>query len=758
VKIPIADARAKVRREHVERTAQVYIRQSSLHQVEHNLESGRMQYELVEAAEKAGWTKDRIVVVDEDQGKSSSAPNARSGFAQLVAAVARGEVGMVIGREVSRLARNSPDWANLLFLCRFTDTLIADESGVYDPADSADRMVLGIRGQVAEMELDTSIQRMIDARWHKARRGEFITLPPAGYEIDDLGQLVITSDEAVANAIRNVFAKFDALGSARQVYVWWREQELPYPVRRKEYRSRPVVWVKPKYEMIKRTLRHPIYAGVYVFGRSQTIRRVETHDPPKLSVRRVRREDPPVLIKDHHAAYVSFEKFQEIQGRIGNNQAMNQKGDESHRGAAREGRALLQGLARCGRCGRRMFVAYGGRRPGKVGGTLQYICRAEDGQSAAKNCQTVGGKRIDRAVVQAFLEATAPAGTDAAMLVEEQSEREKKAIERSWQLQIEKAEYEAQRAERQFNAVEPENRVVVRELERRWNARLVELEAIRAQAQTKREDWRPLTELEIELARRLGNDLPALWDAATTTDRDRKRLLRALIDEVQLRMEEKRYFVRIIWKGGATTDREVPRLPRGVEQSTPEETTELVRKLATEFDDAQIARILNKQGRRGASGRPFTREAVRSIRRAHEIPRPAPRPARDPHDGPFTADEAAAELGVSMSTVHRWLQEGVLAGSQATVGAPWRIVLSEDVRRRLSNGDAPDGWVGLGEAARRLGLSKPHVIYLVKTGKLKAMRTKVGKRQCWRIDVSSADCGVQADLFDQTKNDQVEEA
>jgi len=234
--------------------------------------------------------------------------------------------------------------------------------------------------------------------------------------------------------------------------------------------------------------------------------------------------------------------------------------------------------------------------------------------------------------------------------------------------------------------------------------------------------------------------------------------LRCLIEEVQLRTEPERYLVRIVWKGGEVTDREVRRPAKGAWHRTPEENVELVRKLACEFDDAQIARILNKQGRRGGSGNPFTQEAVRCIRRHYDIPRCEQRPARDPHEGPFTADEAANELGVAMSTVHRWLRDGVLVGTQATAGAPWRIVLTNDVRRRLSAGDAPVGWVTLGSAARRLGLSKSHVAYLVKSGKLKARRTRVGKRQCWIIDVSSVDCGPQKSLFDPMTNDQGGEA
>lgn len=754
MKVPLADARAKILPHHLERWAYLYVRQSSPYQVEHHREGGRRQYDLVAWAEGIGWSKERIRILDEDQGHSSSTPQTRSGFGELVTAVGRGEVGMVIGLEISRLARNSPDWANLMYLCRWTETLIADETGVYDPARPTDRMVLGLRGQMSELELDTSIHRMTEARWSKARRGELVTTLPAGYELGDEDRVVLTSDEKIASAIRTVFSKFDELGSARQVSVFWQDQGLLFPARRKELPSHPVVWVKPRSTRIAEVLHHPIYAGAYVFGRSETVRRVEAGSPARVVVRRVKRDEWPVLIRDHHEAYITFEKFLDNQKRLAGNRKSQ---GEMSSGAVREGRALLQGLVRCGRCGRRMYATYGGRRPGRWKGSIIYQCFLE-GDRNKVHCQTVAGKRVDEAVVEVFLAATEPAGVEAAALAAKQLEEDSSQLERLWRLEVEKAEYEAQRAERQYNAVEPENRVVARELERRWNQRLVEFEEARRKAEQKSAEHRPLTQSELEAAGRLGEDLSAVWHAATTTDRDRKRLLRCLIEEVQLRVEPDRYLVRIVWKGGEVTGREVPRLARGADHRTPEGTVELVSKLAREFDDAQIARILNKQGRRSGSGKPFTQEAVRCIRRSHDIPKCPRRPASDPRDGPFTADEAARELGVAMNTVHRWLRDGVLAGTQATVGAPWRIVLTDEVRRRLSGENAPAGWVGLDAAARRLGLSKSHVAYLVKAGKLPAMRTKIGNRRCWKIDVSSTGCGRQTDLFDPMSNGQGEEA
>jgi hypothetical protein len=303
-------------------------------------------------------------------------------------------------------------------------------------------------------------------------------------------------------------------------------------------------------------------------------------------------------------------------------------------------------------------------------------------------------------------------------------------------------------------AVEPENRTVARELERRWNEKLNELERVRQQAQSARMKTTPLTEEEMMRARQLAQDLEQVWNSPTTTNRDRKRLLRCLIDEVQLSTEEKRYRVRIVWKGGAVTDRDVERLaPGAATPKTSQELVELVRRLAQEFNDAQIARILNRQGRRTARGNPFTQANVLSLRGHHQIPKRAAPQARDPKEGPFTADEAAVELGVTMGTIHQWLRKGILTGEQVTPGAPWRIVLTDEVRRKLSGGDAPEGWVSLGVAAHRLGLSKSHVIYLIRTGRIEAMQTIIRKARRWRINLESATCGRQEEMFTDLESD-----
>ncbi len=309
---------SKIQSHHLERAAYVYVRQSSPFQVEHHTESGRLQYERLEQALSLGWTRERIVVVDGDQGLTATLPDRRAAFGELAGAVARGEVGIVLSLESARLARNGPDWAKLLFLCRWSETLIADRHGIYDLTSHTDRMVLGIRGQISELEIDTSIERMHEARRSKAARGELVRMLPAGYETDEQRQIVRTPDEAVAKAIETLFGKILELGSARQVWLWWIEQGLKYPVRQIAGRTHPVIWKAPTYRGVLATLQNPIYAGAYTDGRSRQVRELDAEEPGKLVVRTVKSSDPSqwrVLIHDHHFAYLSWERFLDIQRR-----------------------------------------------------------------------------------------------------------------------------------------------------------------------------------------------------------------------------------------------------------------------------------------------------------------------------------------------------------------------------------------------------------------------------------------------------------
>ena len=740
---------SKIKIANRERQAYVYVRQSSLRQVEEHKEGRLRQYQLVDWAVAAGWSRERVIVIDSDQGKSSANPDIREGFAQLISAVGRGEAGIVIALEASRLARNSPDWHHLIYMCRWTNTLIADENSIYDPGDSSDRMILGIRGQMSEMELDNSIHRMIEARWNKAKRGELMTSVPAGYDFDDTHQIILTADDAIRQAVYTVFEKIEEFGAARRVYAWWKENGLKFPVRRCQLRSKPIVWVNPNYSTILRVLKNPVYAGVYAFGRIKTVRNVDGEDSGRLKMKRIRQKEWPVLIKEHHSGYISFEKYVEIQDRMSGNSMMHNKAAEGETGAVREGPALLQGLVRCSKCGRSLNVSYGGNRSGRQCKVYQYRCFAARRLGADRDCQVIGGKRIDACVVKAFLEVATPAGVAAAQQASEQKRIQQESLQQYWKLQVEKAEYEAQRSYRQYQAVEPENRLVARELEHRWNEKLSEVEKIRSSAKIAFNQATLLTEQELDLIKSLSTDLVQAWNSNTTTDRDRKRLLRCLIEEVQLNSKSEGYLVRIIWKGGATTERKVDRIAAGKTTATSDDIIELVRTLATEFDDAQIARILNRQGRVTGLGNPFTQENILSLRGRNRIPVMIKKLIIDPKVGPFTADQAAKELDVALVTIHRWLREGILIGEQMTPAAPWRIRLTEETRRRLAGGDAPPSWVGLTEAARRLGISKAQAAHLVNNGKLNAVRVQVGKRKCWRIEANTITCEDQSNLFNQ---------
>ena len=389
---------AKIQATHLQRAAYVYVRQSSPRQVVENLESQRRQYERVDWAIGAGWQREQIVVVDEDQGKSGGTAKTRSGFARLLGAVAQGRVGIVVALEVTRLSRNSPDWHHLVYLCRFTETLIADEHTIYDPDLSTDRLVLGIRGQMGELELESSIERMVSARWSKAQRGELYTIPPAGYDMDELGQWVKSSDEAVVHALNTVFDKFDELGSARQVWNWWCIEKLKYPVRRLRSRLHPVVWLEPSYAMFLRTLRNPIYAGAYVFGRTKSVRRLDGEGIERVRMQQVSRDEWRVLIHDHHEAYITYERYLNNRERLSANQTMN--ADDKNSRVVREGAALVQGLVVCARCGRPMTLSYGGTKRSR---TYQYRCSQARAQYGGHDCQVIGGKRIDQAVAEVLL-------------------------------------------------------------------------------------------------------------------------------------------------------------------------------------------------------------------------------------------------------------------------------------------------------------------------------------------------------------------
>jgi DNA invertase Pin-like site-specific DNA recombinase/predicted DNA-binding transcriptional regulator AlpA len=727
---------AKVKTSHTQRSAFVYIRQSSPSQVEYNRESTARQYALVEKARELGWTKEQVMVIDEDLGLSGSGSVKRSGFARLTAEVALGHVGIVLGLEVSRLARNNADWYRLLDLCGMTDTLIGDSDGVYHPALFNDRLVLGLKGTMSEAELHILRARLDGGIRNKAARGELRRGLPVGFvwgEAD--GEVLFHPDEAVTGALHAVFSKFTEFGSARKVWLWFRSEGLSFPFR--SSMKSEIRWVAPTYTAIHHVLTNPVYAGAYAYGKSRRERFVDEQGTVRKRLRHLPLAEWLVLLPGHHPGFIDWETFEANQARIDSNVH-----PEPHQagGAVREGSALLQGLARCGKCGRRLHTHYRGRNamPG-------YHCSGKDiVHGRGVYCLNVGGVQIDQVVVDAFLKALTPAAIEATQLAVQQLEADHDAAVAQWRLAVERARYEAERVERQYRAVEPENRLVARGLETEWEKRLRDLAAAKAELQ-RREQQRPraLSPEEKEKIRSLGSDLHKVWTAPTTTDRDRKELLRTLVEEVIVTVvrAERRAHLTLRWRGGALTelDLSLPRSqPRGIR--TDEDTISLLRRLAAHYSDDVIAGILNRQERKTATGERFTANQVGSLRRYRNIPCYEP-PAEPPTGELVTLKDAAKILGVAASTIHRWINDGFVAGDQITPGAPWRIRMAEELRARFVE-ETPPQFLPMLETTMKLGVSRQTVLQRVKRGELEAVHVRCGRRKGLRIKVVDTQPGL----------------
>ena len=736
---------SKVTAAHLRRTAVIYVRQSSLAQVDRNKESTARQYDLAARAQALGWPSGAVRVIDDDLGVSGASTAGRSGFAELAAQVGLGQVGIVLALEVSRLARNNSDWYRLLDLAGMTDTLIADADGVYHPGLFNDRLLLGMKGTMSEAELHILRARLHGGIRTKAARGELRIGLPIGLvwgEAD--GQILQHPDEAVRGVLTAIFEQFGARGSVRSVWLWLRDQGLQLPLSKNGYvaASAGIVWVDPTYHAVHNILTHPAYAGAYTFGRTGQHRYVGSDGAPRVRRKVLPRTEWEVCIIDHHEGFIDWDTYLANQARIGANirPAAHQPGT----GAVREGCALLQGLATCGTCGRKLAVYYDGERKATPGyyctGTGQLV----DGRGTRH--LRVGGVAIDAAVTALFLTALAPAAAQACLQAAQQLEDGHDAALAQWRRQVETARYAAVKAERRYRAVDPENRLVARGLENAWETALRHL----ADAETElahREAARPktLTPQEKAAILALGDNLATVWDAPTTTDRDRKQLLHTLLDEVNITAHrgdtDSHADLIVRWKGGAISELTVglKRTPNNTLR-TDEDTVDLLRRLAVHYPDATIAHILNRQGRRTARGLSFTAGRVQSLRHHYEIARH--QPDDDPPVGELlTVADAAKELGLAASTLHRWLADGFIAGEQLTPGAPWRIRLTDDVRALFVD-DAPDGWLAMLEATLAYGVSRQTIMQRVKRGELKAVHVRTGRRKGLRIQPPTAQQGL----------------
>ncbi len=725
--------RHKLTSSHLRRQAFVYLRQSSQAQLERNVESTARQYALVERALELGFARDQVVVIDEDLGISGSGMSERSGFARLAAEVALGHAGLVLGLEVSRLARNNADWYRLLDLCGVTDTVIGDADGLYHPGSFNDRLLLGLKGTMSEAELHVLRARLEGGIRNKAARGELRKALPIGLVWgEEEGEILLDGDEAVRGAIGTIFDRFAELGSVRQVWLWMRREGVQFPLRRW---PNELQWVTPTYHQIHSVLESPVYAGAYAFGKTRRERYVDEHSNTRQRMRRLPQAEWGVLIWDHHPGYIDKATYEKNRERIAAN---TRPRAHDAGGAVRDGSALLQGIAVCGRCGRKLNVAYDGRRGHK---RPSYYC---PGRILVENrdswCMRVGGVQIDQAVTGALLAALTPAGVKAALHAAETLEQDHDAALKQWRLQLEHARYQAERAERRYRQVEPEHRLVARGLERDWENALGELAKAEAELAL-REQQRPraLTDQEREQLLSLGADLGRVWSAPTTTDRDRKQLIRCLIEDVTIDVsrEQRRAQLTIRWRGGAITELAVP-LPRHQPTiRTDEDTIELIRRLAVHYDDGRIAGILNRQGRRSARGERFTAIIVGGLRRYRAIP--AYQPPTQPPDGELMpVYKAAEQLGVAPSTIFRWLQAGFIRGEQDTPGAPGRLRVNDQLRALFVE-DAPPGYVPIVDAMRILGVSRQTVLQRVKRGQLQALHVRNGQRKGLRILIPQAE-------------------
>lgn len=712
----------KLKSTHLQRCAYVYVRQSTASQVEYNRESTDRQYKLVDRAISLGWPKTQVKIIDEDLAQSGSSTAQRNGFTRMTAEVALGQVGLILSIEVSRVARNNTDWYRLLDLCSVTNTLIGDEDGLYHPGLFNDRLLLGLKGTMAEAELHVIRARLEGGIRNKAKRGELRRGLPVGFAWGEHdGEIRMHPDQAVTGAIHTVFEKFAQMGSVRQVWLWFRSQGIRFPLQSSTLPE--IRWVTPTYTSIHSVLTNPVYAGTYAYGKTQQERFVDENGHVKKRTRHLPQSQWAVLIHEHHKGFIDWETYEMIQARISKN---TRPIPHQAAGAIREGSALLQGLATCGQCGRRLRVYYQGKHssPG-------YYCAANKVmEGRAKYCMRVGGVRIDEAVTAAFLEALTPAAVEAALLAEKNLEADHDAAIAQWRLQVERIGYEADRAERRYRAVEPENRLVARTLESQWEQCLNKLKDAENELE-RRQRQRPgrLTPDQRARIGTLGKDLKHVWQAPTTTHRDRKELLQSLLEEVNIKLDrdKSQAHLTLRWQSGAISELQVNLRYRKVPPiRTEQDTIDLVRRLAVHYPDTVIAGILNRQGRTTARGDRFTSNKVGNLRRYWKIPRFDV--ASSPSDGELvTVKKAADMLCVAASTVHRWLADGFIAGEQITPGAPWQIRMTDMLRSQFVE-TPPNGYVSMKEAKSMLGVSRQTVLQRVKSRKLSAVHVRKGNQ------------------------------
>ena len=644
----------------LQRKAVVYVRQSTAQQVQTNLESQRRQYELVDVAKQRGFTN--VEVIDDDLGRSASGTVERPGFDRLVAALCAGQVGAVLCLDASRLARNGRDWHHLLELCGLVEARVIDLDGMYDPCRPNDRLLLGMKGSISEFELGIIRSRMYEAARSKAKRGELRISTPIGYTWDRHVGLGLDPDRRLQEVIRLVFSKFRELGSARQVLLWMASQNIHYPYPSDGKTLTSFDWRPIRYRNVISILKNPFYAGVYAYGKSEKRTAIVDGRARKSYGHSKPMDTWEVFIKDHHEGYIDWAEYERNQAVLAGN-AYGRTGDTK---SGRGGHALLAGVICCARCGRRLVVAYRGRRRGYP----TYRCDRPNLQLGHRRCIVFGGGRVDDAIATEMLRAVAPMAIEAAMEAERMLKGEDQDRRRIAELELQQAKYDASLAERRYAACDPANRLIAAQLENAWEAALQRVEACRLRLDGMQtpdaSDARPdLTGL--------ADDLSAAWKAPGTTMRTRQRLVRTLITEIVADVDEKAGEIVLVihWKGGQHSELRV-RKPKSGEHgcSTPEQALAVMRSMAGRWSDQDIAASLNRMGMPTGQGKTWTAHRVGSLRRVHGIHgyRPADK------DGEWlTMRDAAAKLGVSHHQVRKLIVAGIIKSEQIIPDAPHQI-------------------------------------------------------------------------------------
>ncbi len=717
----------KITGSHLERVALVYVRQSTLTQVRDHTESTARQYGLVEEATRLGWPPARVEVIDADLGVSGASTQGRDGFRKLVARVCLGEVGAVFGLEVSRLARSSADLSRLLELARLTDTLVVDGDGVYDLADFNDRLLLGLKGTMSEAELHLLAGRLQGAKRAAAARGELRVPLPVGFVYDEDHNVIVDPDEQVAAAIRDVFAAFTQTGSAYGVVGVFAERRFPKRAYGGAWAGQ-LRWGRLTHSRVIGVLSNPCYAGAYVYGRHRTRRMVDPDGTVRTRTEVVARDDWEVCIRDHHPGYITYAEFEANRARLEANRT------NAGERPVREGAALCQGIIACGGCSRAMSTRYQGARG-------YYECaHSRADRTATAACRSVRADVLDAAVAQRLLDALEPAEVALALAAaDEVADRRARSI-RAAQLAVERARYDADRAERALAAVEPENRLVARTLEARWETKLVVLTEADAALSAALADTAPLPpRADLEA---LAADLPALWAAESTSDRDRKRLLRTLVADITVLPEPERSKLRvgIRWHSGVADELTVARPGRVYEQrATDPAAVALARELGPSLTNNELAAALNAAGHTTGTGQPFDRVAATNLRYGHRIGAP-----RTLEPGELTVAAVAARLEVTTGTLHYWINHDQLPARRCHDGR-FAIAFTAEVeaacRQRITDSrqlphrdphapDRQDDELTVTAVADRLGISTHVVYYWLRHGQLAGHRDPHGR---WAI-------------------------